>query len=80
MICRFHDSFFAGHLGVSRTVFRLQSRVYLPGLCQDERTYMASCAVCLACKYPCRSGSSLGSCSNGLVGLIGYVSQGKSMC
>ena len=32
MIRRFHDSLFAGHLGLSRTVFRLQSRVYWPGL------------------------------------------------
>ena len=31
MIRRFHDSLFAGHLGVSWTVFRLQSRVYWPG-------------------------------------------------
>ena len=29
MICRFHDSLFAGHLGVSRTVFRLQSTICL---------------------------------------------------
>ena len=25
MICRFHDSFFAGHLDVSRTVYRIGS-------------------------------------------------------
>ena len=43
MICLFHDSLFAGHLGVSRTVFRLQSRVYWPGLRQDVRTCLASC-------------------------------------
>ena len=30
MIRRFHDSLFAGHLGISRTVFRLQTRVYWP--------------------------------------------------
>ena len=53
MISRFHDSLFAGHLGVSRTVFHLQSRVYWPGLRQDVRTYLASCAVCLARKSPC---------------------------
>ena len=53
MICRFHDSLFAGHLGVSWIVFRLQSRVYWPGLRQDVRTYLASCTVCLACKSPC---------------------------
>ena len=51
MIRRFHD--FARHLGVSRTVFRLQSRVYWPGLRQDVRTYLASCTVCLAGKSPC---------------------------
>ena len=34
MIRRFHDSLFAGHVGVSRTVFRLQSCVYWPGLRQ----------------------------------------------
>ena len=53
MIHRFHDSLFAGHLGVSRTVFRLQSHVYWPGLRQDVRTYVASCTVCLARKSPC---------------------------
>ena len=53
MIRRFHDSLFAGHLGVSRTVFRLQSQMYWPGLRQDVRTYLASCTVCLARKYPC---------------------------
>ena len=53
MIHRFHDSLFAGHLGVSRTVLRLQTRVYWPGLRQDVRTYVASCMVCLARKYPC---------------------------
>ena len=53
MIRRFHDSLFAGHLGVSRPVFRLQSRVYWPGLRQDVRTYVASCTVCLARKSPC---------------------------
>ena len=52
MIRRFHDSLFAGHLGVSRTVFRLQSRVYWPGLRQDARTYRASCTICLARKSP----------------------------
>ena len=39
MIRRFHDSLFAGHLGVSRTVFHLQSRVYWPGLRMYKRTW-----------------------------------------
>ena len=46
MIRRFHDSLFAGHLGVSRTVYRLQNRVYWPGLRDDVRSYLASCTVC----------------------------------
>ena len=52
MISRFHDSLFAGHLGVSQTVYHLH-RVYWPGLRQDVRSYLASCAVCLAQKSPC---------------------------
>ena len=53
MIRRFHDSLFAGHLGVSRMVYRLLDRVYWPGLCQDACSYLASCTVCLARKSPC---------------------------
>ena len=53
MIPRFHDSLFAGHLGISRMVFRLQTRLYWPGLRQDVRTYVASCTVCIARKSPC---------------------------
>ena len=53
MIRCFHDSLFAGHLGISRTVFRLQTRVYWPGLRNDVRTYLASCAVCITRKSPC---------------------------
>ena len=52
MIRRFHDSLFAGHLGVSQTAYRLLDRVYWPGLRQDVRTYVASWAVCLARKSP----------------------------
>ena len=32
LIRRFHDSLFAGHLGVTHTVFRLLDRVYWPGI------------------------------------------------
>ena len=53
MIRRFHDSLCGGHLGVSRMVYRLLDRVYWPGLRQDVRSYVASCAVCLAWKSPC---------------------------
>ena len=50
---RFHDSLFAGQLGVSRTVYCLQDRVYWPGLHQDVHSYIASCTVCLAWKSHC---------------------------
>ena len=53
LIRRFHDSIFAGHLGVTRTIFRLLDRVYWPGLRGDVRTYIASCTICLARKSPC---------------------------
>ena len=53
LIRRFHDSLFAGHLGVSRTTYRLLDRVYWAGLRLDVHLYLASCAVCLARKSPC---------------------------
>ena len=53
MFHRFHDSLFAGHLGISRTVYRLQDRVFWLGLCQDVRSYIPSCTVYLARKSPC---------------------------
>ena len=52
LIRRFHDSLFAGHLGITLTVFRLQNRVYWPGIHSDVRTYIASCMICLARKSP----------------------------
>ena len=52
-IREFHDSRFAGHLGVTRTVYRLLDRVYWPGLRGDVRTYINSCTVCIARKSPC---------------------------
>ena len=53
MIRRFQDSLFAGHLGISRTVFGLQTRVYRLGLRQDVRMYVSSCTMCLARKSSC---------------------------
>ena len=49
----FHDSLFAGHLGITRTVYRLLDRVYWPGLRGDVQTYIRSCTVCIARKSPC---------------------------
>ena len=47
-IKQFHDSLFAGHLGITRTVFRLLDRVYWPGLRRDVQTYIKSCTTCIA--------------------------------
>ena len=52
-IKQFHDSLFAGHLGITRTVFRLQHRVYWPGIRGDVQTYIQSCTTCIARKSPC---------------------------
>ena len=52
-IREFHDSLFAGHMGVTRTVYRLLDRVYWPGLRGDVQIYIKSCTVCIARKSPC---------------------------
>ena len=52
-IRQFHDSLFAGHLGITQTVFRLQHRVYWPGLRGDVQAYIQSCTTCIASKSPC---------------------------
>ena len=53
LIRQFHDSLFAGHLGITQTVFRLLDRVYWPGLRGDVQTYIKSCTICIARKSPC---------------------------
>ena len=55
VIQQFHDSLFAGHLGIKRTIFHLVAldRVYWPGLRRDVKTYIKSCTICLARKSPC---------------------------
>ena len=89
MIRRFHDALFAGHLGISRTVFRLQTRVYWPGLRNDVRTYVASCTVCIARKSQCPRrapmghiavGAPLGESGHGLIGHVNHVGERKSLC
>ena len=58
-------SIFAGHLGVSRTVYWLLDRVYWPDLCEDVRSYLASCLICLARKSPCPRQAPMGHVSVG---------------
>ena len=53
LIKQFNDSLFAGHLGITRTVFRLLDRVYWPGLRRDVQTYIKLCTICIARKSPC---------------------------
>ena len=64
-IKRYHDSVFAGHLGVSLTVCRLLDCVYWLGLREYVRSYLASCSVCLARKSPCPRRSPMGHVSIG---------------
>ena len=64
-IHRYHDSIFAGHLDISRTVCRLLDRVYWPGLREEVRPYIASSLVCLARKSPCPHRAPIGHVSVG---------------
>ena len=57
--------FFAGHLGVSRTTYRLLDRVYWLRLRQDVHSYLASCTICLARMSPCPRRGSHGACRCG---------------
>lgn len=41
-----HDSPFAGHLGVKRTLDRITTNFYWPGIHNDVKLYCASCDVC----------------------------------
>ena len=52
-IKEFHDSLFAGHLGITQTVYRLLDRVYWPGLRGDVQTYIKSRTICITRKSPC---------------------------
>lgn len=42
----FHDHPMAGHLGITKTLGRLQKRVYWPGLRRDVKKYVRSCETC----------------------------------
>ena len=41
-----HDPPMAGHLGVRRTINRIWTEFYWPGMCQDIRRYVSSCDAC----------------------------------
>ena len=47
-----HDSPFAGHFGVKRTLARVQLRYYWPGYLKDVEDWCKSCVVCQQRKGP----------------------------
>ena len=73
LIRRYHDSFFAEHLGVSRTVYQLLGRVYWPGLQPDVRSFLASYAVCLARKSPCPRKAPMGHVPSSILIRVGNL-------
>ena len=83
MVRQFHDSLFTGHLGISRTVLRIQTRVYWPGLHQDVRTYVASCTVCIArapMGHVVVGRRCMGEGRHGLIKHINYIGKGEPLC
>ena len=47
-----HEDLFAGHLGFSKTLFRLQQRFYWPGMKKDVQYWISSCVDCASKKQP----------------------------
>ena len=41
-----HSTKVAGHFGAARTVLRISSRYYWPGMNKDIRSWVATCAIC----------------------------------
>ena len=41
-----HDKLIAGHLSISKTIARIRSKFYWPGLIKDVRRYIHGCDVC----------------------------------
>ena len=51
-----HDCSFAGHLGITRTLDRIRSRVFWPKMRQKVEDYIASCKICSQHDQPTSSG------------------------
>ncbi|MCG8034851.1 MAG: hypothetical protein JAZ03_22135 [Candidatus Thiodiazotropha taylori] len=49
-----HDIKASGHLGVTKTLSKIQQRYYWPGVQNDVRTYIAGCEKCARRKDPNR--------------------------
>ena len=50
-----HDIKASGHLGIRKTVARIQQSYYWPGLQNDVRTYVNGCEVCAKSKDPTKT-------------------------
>lgn len=47
-----HSDVTAGHLGTRKTIHRVQSRYYWPGIFRDVKKYIGNCKECLEHKIP----------------------------
>ncbi|CAM8968817.1 unnamed protein product [Rhodiola kirilowii] len=52
IIHEFHNTPIGGHAGIQRTVARISSNFYWPGLRKDVTDYINQCAICQQVKYP----------------------------
>jgi hypothetical protein len=50
LLWNYHDSKLAGHLGVDKTIDRLRSHCYWPGMVKDIRYWIARCDTCARSK------------------------------
>jgi hypothetical protein len=46
VLLRFYDSPFAGHLGIKKTLARIQRRFKWPKMARDIREYVSKCELC----------------------------------
>ncbi len=47
-----HDSLYSGHMGISKTLKKIQTRFWWPKMREDAQTYVNSCDVCQRSKAP----------------------------
>ncbi len=46
ILFRFHDSPFAGHLGVKKTLSRIRNRYFWPNMNKEIKMYVRQCVIC----------------------------------
>jgi len=51
IIFQFHGTVMGGHLGVDKTLVRLQTRVYFPHMQSKVKEYVRTCDICQRIKY-----------------------------